>query len=186
MGTILATVVVIVHASAAFLAIVMGPVNMIRRRRDAFHRLVGRTWVSFMYATCLSGLFITENGITLFHALALFTIGTVTLALWRIRRGDPFGHAANMIGSYIGLLIAFGFAALLPARLIQQTATDTPLGLAVYAVALVGALGGWVLLLRWFTARAAKHSATLGQWQRRQHQGHRDSSELTPSEPSPL
>lgn len=159
MDTLLATVVVIVHASAAFLAIVLGPVNMIRRRRDALHRRVGRTWAGLMYTTCLSGLFITENGITLFHALALFTIGTVTLALWRIRRGDPVGHAANMIGSYIGLLIAFGFAALLPERLIRQTAAADLLGLSLYVLALLTALGGWVIILRWLTARTAMPSA---------------------------
>ena len=159
MGTFLATAVVIVHASTGFLAIVLGPVNMIRRRRDAFHRVVGRTWVGLIYSTCLSGLFILEDGITLFHALAVFTIGTVTLALWHIRRGDPVGHAANMIGSYLGLLIAFGFAALLPARLIQRTAAADPVGLAIYAVALIAVLVGWMVLLRWLTAHSAKPSA---------------------------
>lgn len=182
MDTILATVVVIVHASAAFLAIALGPVNMIRRRRDTFHRLIGRTWVGLMYATSLSGLFITEHGFTLFHALALFTIGTVTLAIWRIRHGDPIGHAANMIGSYIGLLIAFGFAALLPARLIQQTAADDPLGLTVYALALLAALSGWVLLLRRLTSRAAKQPAAPSS---PSHPLDRARPRLTTSESSP-
>ncbi|SMY12459.1 DUF2306 domain-containing protein [Brevibacterium jeotgali] len=159
MGTLLATVIVIVHASTGFLAIVLGPVNMLRRRRDAFHRVVGRTWVGLIWTTCLSGLFIVENGITVFHALAVFTIGTVTLALWRIRRGDPVGHAAHMIGSYLGLLIAFGFAALLPARLIQRTAASDPVGLAIYALVLIAALGAWMALLHWLTTRSAKHSA---------------------------
>lgn len=182
MDTILATAVVIVHASTAFLAIALGPVNMIRRRRDALHRLIGRTWVGLIYTTCLSGLLITEHGITLFHALALFTIGTVTLGLWRIRRGDPVNHAAHMIGSYIGLLVAFGFAAFLPARLIQQTATDDPLGLTVYALVLVAALSGWVLLLRRLTSRAAKQPAASSS---PSHRLDRARPRLTTSESSP-
>ncbi|GAA4515724.1 DUF2306 domain-containing protein [Brevibacterium yomogidense] len=155
MDTLLASIVIPIHATTAFLAITLGPVNMVRRRRDRLHRNVGRSWIVLMYATSVSGLFIVENGITLFHALAVFTICTVTLGLLRIRKGDTTGHAGNMIGSYIGLLIAFGFAALLPERLIWQTATTHPLGVLAYAGSLCLAVVGWVFALR----RAARQRA---------------------------
>ncbi|WP_029089590.1 DUF2306 domain-containing protein [Brevibacterium album] len=142
------TVTVIVHATAAFAALVLGPVNMIRRSRDRLHRRIGRSWVVLMYATCVSGLLIFGHGITVFHALAVFTLCTVTLGLWRIRRGDWRGHAGNMIGSYAGTLIAFAFAVLIPERFIQQTAATHPVGLTAYAAGLILAVAGWVLLMR--------------------------------------
>lgn len=155
MDTLLASLVIPVHATSAFLAIVLGPVNALRRHRDRQHRYIGRSWAVLMYATCVSGLFIVENGITLFHALGVFTLCTVTLGILRIRKGDTAGHAGNMIGSYIGLLVAFGFAALIPDRLIWQTATTHPVGVLAYAGGLCLAVAGWVFVLHRVTRRSA-------------------------------
>lgn len=162
MDTLLASIVIPIHATTAFLAITLGPVNMVRRRRDRLHRNVGRSWIVLMYATSVSGLFIVENGITLFHALAVFTICTVTLGVLRIRKGDTAGHAGNMIGSYTGLLVAFGFAAFVPERLIWQTAATHPLGVIAYAGGLCLAVVGWVLALRRVTRRPARPYAHAG------------------------
>lgn len=144
----LQTVLIVSHASAALAVLLLGPVNMLRRRRDRFHRLLGRSWVALMYATCVSGLFIYDHGVSFFHVLAVFTLCTVSLGVWRIRRGDRRGHAGSMIGSYAGTLIAFAFAALLPDRFIQQTATTHPAGLLAYTGGLVLALLVWLILLR--------------------------------------
>lgn len=158
MDTLLASITIPIHATSALLAILLGPINALRRRRDRLHRYVGRSWAALMYATCVSGLFILENGITLFHALAVFTICTVTLGILRIRKGDTAGHAGNMIGSYIGLLVAFGFAALIPDRLIWQTATTHPVGILAYAGGLCLAVACWVFVLHRVTRRTAGRS----------------------------
>ncbi|MCK1803562.1 DUF2306 domain-containing protein [Brevibacterium sp. R8603A2] len=139
---------VLVHASAAFLVLVLGPVNILRPRRDAFHRHLGRTWVVLMYITCGSSfLFGLEHGFTFLHGLSVFTAVTVTLGVWRIVRGDRIGHSANMIGSYLGTLIAFGFAAFVPSRLIWTTATTHPLTLIGFAAALLVIAAAWIAVL---------------------------------------
>lgn len=140
---------VIVHASAAFLVLIIGPVNIFRPRRDAVHRVLGRTWVGLMYLTCGSSFFFgLEDGFTFLHGLSVFTTVTVTLGVWMIVSGSRRGHIGNMVGSYIGTLIAFGFAAFVPTRLIWTTAVTSPVALAAFAGALALIAGAWFAVLK--------------------------------------
>ncbi|WHS27089.1 DUF2306 domain-containing protein [Auritidibacter ignavus] len=140
---------VIVHASAAFLVLIIGPVNIFRPRRDAVHRVLGRTWVGLMYLTCGSSFFFgLEDGFTFLHGLSVFTTVSVTLGVWMIVRGSRRGHIGNMVGSYIGTLIAFGFAAFVPTRLIWTTAVTSPVALAAFAGALALIAGAWFAVLK--------------------------------------
>ncbi|AXR74600.1 DUF2306 domain-containing protein [Auritidibacter sp. NML130574] len=146
---------VFVHASAAFLVLVMGPINIFRPRRDAVHRMLGRTWVGLMYTTCASSFFFgLEGGFTALHGLSVFTTVTVTLGIWAIARGHRSLHYGNMIGSYIGTLIAFGFAAFVPTRLIWTTAVTHPVALTAFA----GALG--LIALTWFAVLRVRLGGT--------------------------
>lgn len=149
MDTSLVPPAVIVHASAAFLVLVLGPINLFRPRRDTLHRYIGRTWVALMYVTCGSSFFFgLENGFTFLHGLSVFTAVSVTIGVWCIVRGNRQGHAANMAGSYIGTLIAFAFAALVPARLIWTTATTDPAALVLFIAALLTVAAVWIAILR--------------------------------------
>lgn len=121
--------VIPVHAVAATVVIALGPVNLLRRRRDLAHRRIGRVWLVAMAVTCLSAFAIHPHGFNWLHGLAAFTLLTVGLAVVHIRRGNISGHRGNMIGAYVGTLIAFGFAALAPGRLISRVAVDNPAGL---------------------------------------------------------
>ena len=57
------TAPIVLHASAAFLVLVLGPVHIFRPSRDALHRWLGRTWVVLMYVNCgASFLFGLETG----------------------------------------------------------------------------------------------------------------------------
>lgn len=147
MGTIPA--VILVHAGAAFLVLLIGPINIFRPRRDAVHRTLGRTWVALMYITCGSSFFFgLEDGFTLLHGLSVFTIITVSLGVLGIVRGNRRAHAGNMIGSYIGTVVAFGFAALLPNRLIWTTAVTNPIALFLFAAALAAVAASWFAVVR--------------------------------------
>lgn len=123
------TVFVAAHAVAAAVVVMLGPVNLLRRRRDAAHRLIGRVWAAAMVLTCLSSFGIHPHGFSWLHGLALFTLGSIALGVVNIRHRNVRGHRANMIGSYAGTLVAFGFAALAPNRLIARIAVDDPAGL---------------------------------------------------------
>ncbi|MDO5634933.1 MAG: DUF2306 domain-containing protein, partial [Micrococcus sp.] len=127
--------------------LLIGPVNVLRRRRDARHRALGRGWVAAMYLTCVSGMVIysLNGGFTLFHALAIFTFATTTLGVVNARRGKIRAHAGNMIGGYLGALAAGIFAAAVPARFIPTLFVHEPMVFAAALGAIVVACTAWVL-----------------------------------------
>ncbi|UKA53140.1 DUF2306 domain-containing protein [Arthrobacter sp. FW305-BF8] len=125
------------HVIAALFVLAIGPFQILRRRRDRIHRTMGHLWVAAMYYVCLSSFWIVSNGhFSWLHGLSAFTIVTVTLGLVSaVRRNIP-AHRGNMIGSYIGIAVAFGFAVSVPGRTIPRLlAEDLPT--ALYVAALV-------------------------------------------------
>lgn len=142
------TPIIAVHASCAFFVLLLGPVQLLRRRRDRAHRLLGVTWVSAMVLNCVTSFFIHPHGLTWLHGLAAFTLFSVGLAMWGILHGDVRMHRWNMIGCYLGTLAAFGFAVGAPARAISQTFASSPvtlLGTALGITLLVAAWSGTII-----------------------------------------
>ena len=132
------------HVVAALFVLAIGPVQIFRPRRDRIHRTMGYLWVAAMYYVCVSSFWIVSEGhFTWLHGLSAFTIVTVTLGLISaIRRNIP-SHRGNMVGSYVGIAVAFVFAAAVPGRAIPQLLADDPAtafyvaGLVVLSVAVV-------------------------------------------------
>ena len=121
------TPLIATHVVAALYALTIGPVNILRRRRDRTHRMLGYTWAAAMYYVCLSSFWIVSDGhFSWLHGLSAFTVVTVTLGIVGAVRGDRASHIGNMVGSYLGLLIAFGFAATVPSRLIPRLLVSDP------------------------------------------------------------
>lgn len=140
---------VVFHAAAALLVLVLGPINIIRRKRDRFHRRLGRTWVVLMYVTCVSSFFFgLDDGFTPLHALSIITMSSVTLGVWFITRGNRPAHIANMVLSYVGTLIAFGFAAFIPDRLIWQTTVSSPPMVIGFVCAVLLVAYAWLSIIR--------------------------------------
>lgn len=155
--------VILVHAGAAFLVLVIGPVNILRPRRDAMHRMLGRTWVAIMYLTCGSSFFFgLEDGFTFLHGLSVFTIITVSLGVLSIVRGNRRAHAANMVGSYIGTMAAFGFAAFVPNRLIWSTAVTDPVALFLFTASLGAVALCWVGVVKVRFGAEVRRPAVVG------------------------
>lgn len=104
-----------------------------------------------VYVVCLSGMFNCTSGgrFTIFHAPAIFTFGTTTLGGVQIRPGNVTGHAANLIGSYAGALVAGAFAALAPGRVLPTLAVDDPIllwSVVALIVVIVTAWAAWVMV----------------------------------------
>jgi len=119
------------HAIAAGYVLVLGPVNIFRRAKDRVHKAVGFTWIGAMYYLCISSFWIrTDGGFTWLHGLSAFTLLTVTLGLVSAIRGNIQAHRGNMIGSYLGTVIAFVFAILAPGRRIPLLFSEQPATLA--------------------------------------------------------
>ncbi|MCT9623772.1 DUF2306 domain-containing protein [Pseudarthrobacter equi] len=130
-------VLLVSHVVAALYVLAIGPVQILRRRRDRIHRTMGYLWVATMYYVCVSSFWIVSEGhFTWLHGLSAFTVLTVTLGLVSaIRRNIP-AHRGNMVGSYLGIAIAFGFAVGVPGRSIPRLLSADP-ATAVFVVALV-------------------------------------------------
>jgi uncharacterized membrane protein len=125
------------HVVAALFVLAVGPVQIFRRRRDRIHRAMGLLWVAAMYYVCVSSFWIVSEGhFTWLHGLSAFTIMTVTLGLVSAIRRNIRSHRGNMIGSYVGIAVAFAFAVGVPGRAIPRLLQeDAPT--AVYVAGLV-------------------------------------------------
>lgn len=119
-------VVVVSHAVAASVALLLGAVNLTRRRKgDHLHRSAGRVWVVAMYWVIISSFAIHQlspGHFTIFHALSVLTFTTLTVGLWAAVRGRIDTHRGMMTGSYFGLLGAFIGAVAVPSRDVPQLA----------------------------------------------------------------
>lgn len=125
------------HVVAALFVLAVGPVQIFRRRRDRIHRTMGYLWVAAMYYVCVSSFWIVSEGhFTWLHGLSAFTMVTVTLGLISAIRRNIRSHLGNMIGSYIGICVAFIFAVSVPGRSIPQLLAEDA-STAVYVAGLV-------------------------------------------------
>lgn len=154
------------HAIAALYVLALGPINIFRPRRDRTHRIIGYTWVLCMYSVCVSSFWIvTEGHLTWLHGLAALTIVSISVGLVAAVRRDVKTHRANMIGSYIGIAIAFGFAAFAPGRAVPRLRADDPATAAFVVVFILVSVAGAYFAIRprrqdSHQAGTAKHGGT--------------------------
>ena len=111
------------HAGLAAAALVVGAAVLSRRKGTASHKLLGRSWVVLMVTVALSSFWIFEirhgTGPSLIHLLSVWTLISLALAVWFIRRGNVRAHRGFMIGTFIGLAGA-GLGALAPGRALYR------------------------------------------------------------------
>jgi uncharacterized membrane protein len=131
---------IVVHAIAATYALVLGLVQLVRRRRgDRPHVLVGRTWVAAMGLVIVSSFWIRtiSGGFGWLHALSLFTALTVTMGVVAAKHGRIRAHRSFMAGSYFGLVGALVGVLAVPERRIPDTAAHHPGVLLLFVAAIV-------------------------------------------------
>lgn len=116
-----------VHVAAAILSAIFGATIFLNRKGTGFHKTFGWSFVVLMTITAVSAVFIrrTEGipniaGFTPIHLFVVLTALTLPRALLRIRRGDVPGHAASMIGLFIGAILIAGALAFLPGRILNR------------------------------------------------------------------
>jgi uncharacterized membrane protein len=133
------TPIVAVHATAATLAVVTGPVALWARKgrtqHPKLHRAFGYAWVTLMIVTAVTAMFIRDRGMpnvagfTPIHLLVPVTLGALFGAFYFLARRDIALHRSIMQRLYFAACIAAGAFTLLPNRLIGH-ALWTQLGLA--------------------------------------------------------
>ena len=147
-----APLVIKVHAVCAMLALLLGAVQLFRKKGDPVHRAIGASWVALMMIVSLSSFLIwTIRVWWLFSPIHLISIFTLAM-LWRgitfARRGDIKNHSRTMEYLYFLALVVTGLLTFIPGRIMYHVAfgQDGPTAqkLAVFfgVIALAAVLSG--------------------------------------------
>ena len=108
------------HVALAVLALTLGPFALLRARRDALHRWLGRVWIAAMLGTALSSLFIHEGRMfgpfSVIHILSVITLAGLGQGVWHLIRRDYRAHGRAMRALYVQALILAGIFTFLPGR----------------------------------------------------------------------
>lgn len=133
------TPIIAVHATAAILAIVTGPVALwarkSREQRPKLHRAFGYAWVTLMLITAISAMFITGGPgprlarFGLIHLMVPVTLFGLFGAFWFLFKGNINGHRKTMQNLYIGACVVAGSFTLLPERYLGNLVFHQWLGL---------------------------------------------------------
>ena len=109
-----------IHAAAATLALVLGPVVIFRRRRDALHKQLGYVWVTFMALAALSSFGIWGFGVigpfSPIHILSVLALWTLWTSIRAARARDIRRHELALRNLYWRGLIVAGLLNFLPGR----------------------------------------------------------------------
>jgi uncharacterized membrane protein len=114
------TLAIVIHLTAALFAVGLGTVVLILRKGTRTRRWLGRTWAGTMLVVAIGSFWLRHTGgLSWIHGLSAFTLCSLTLAVWAIRRGRVRLHRRAMLGTFAGLAIA-GVFAFSPGRLLGQ------------------------------------------------------------------
>ena len=146
------TPLIATHAFAALTSLLLGGWQVFfARRGSAAHRVAGRAWVLLMLYVSVTSFWIQElrpGTFSMLHILSVVTIVTVSLGFAAARRGNLPSHVGNMVGSWIGLSVAFVFAVAIPRRHIPQFVLHEPLQAVAAGLTIVATTAALVLLGR--------------------------------------
>lgn len=113
------TPAIVLHAAAALTSIVLGGWMFATRKGTPAHRALGRAWVALMVVVAVSTWWIRmSGGFSWIHALSVFVLVKLGIALWAVRNGRVSAHERSMKGIYAFGLITAGAFTLLPQRLL--------------------------------------------------------------------
>ncbi|MFW2542531.1 DUF2306 domain-containing protein [Primorskyibacter sp. 2E107] len=162
-----APLVIQIHAAAATLSLVLGPVALLRKRRDRVHRLTGYTWVMAMALTALSSFGIHGFGIigplSPLHLLAVLVLFSLWQGMRYILAGNVAGHRATMQGLYWRGVVVAGLFNFLPGRTVSRMVLPDAQEAGYWVIA----FGLLVLLAQWWFARKnARPQPASGEIQR--------------------
>ena len=138
-----APIYILIHASAAMIALLIGPFVILRNRRDRLHKIGGYIWVVVMACAAISSFWIMEfrliGPFSPIHGLSIYV-------LWSLYRGVSYAIARNIEAHrqtfralYLQGLVLAGLFTLLPGRILNRMLFgEMPMiGTAVMGISLV-------------------------------------------------
>lgn len=112
------------HALAAFAALFLGAAQLLGKKGTPTHRALGYVWVALMAVVALSSFFIHQiKMVGLFspiHLLSIFTLFSLSWAVYEARRGEIARHRLIMISLFFLALVLTGGFTLLPGRIMHS------------------------------------------------------------------
>lgn len=116
--------VIQIHVATAVLAAILGPLALLRRRRDRLHKTAGYIWVTAMAVTALTSFFIWELRVvgrfSPIHLLSIVTLIGLVLAIYRIKTRHIEGHKTTMWRLYYQAIGIAGLFSFLPNRVMNE------------------------------------------------------------------
>ncbi len=108
-----------IHLAAVMPAVAIGVAQLFMPKGTRLHKVMGWIWVLAMVVVALSSFWLMGirqgAGWSVIHLLSAWTLVSLGLAIWFIRRGNVRAHKAFMVGTLLGLAGA-GLGALAPGR----------------------------------------------------------------------
>lgn len=118
-----------IHVATVIPAAVIGPILFLMRKGTPRHRLLGMVWMTLMFASALSSLFIHEirliGGFSPIHLLSLYVMFGTVQAVRAARSGNIAAHRKQVIGLYLGGIVGAGLFTLLPGRIMNALVFST-------------------------------------------------------------
>ena len=118
--------VIQVHAFAAMSAFVLGLVQFVAPKGTLPHRTIGWIWVGLMTVIAVSSFWIHEirmiGPFSPIHALSIFTLIMLPLAVLHARNHRVMQHRKAMISIFVGALLIAGAFTFLPGRVMHAVA----------------------------------------------------------------
>jgi uncharacterized membrane protein len=112
-----------IHLAAVVPAVAIGVAQLFMAKGTRLHKVMGWAWVSAMLVAVVSSFWIMEirkgAGLSAIHLLSVWTLVSISLAIWYIRRGNVRAHKGFMVGTLAGLAGA-GLGALAPGRFLAK------------------------------------------------------------------
>jgi uncharacterized membrane protein len=122
-------VAVATHLLTVLPAIPLGAYVILSKKGGARHKLLGRIWLSLMFVTAISTIFIrgvNDGQFSWIHIFTLVTFIAVPQAIVSARRGNIAQHKVHLRNFFIGALVIAGVTAFAPGRTMWQWAFGDP------------------------------------------------------------
>jgi len=100
------------HLLTITVAVGLTPVMLLRARGTRGHRQLGWVWVTAMFLTAVSSLFVrnaNHGGFSFIHILSVWTLIQVPIIVWSARNHRVHAHRSSVRGMVTGALLVAGF-----------------------------------------------------------------------------
>ena len=117
------------HLVTVIPAVPLGAYVILTRKGGARHKMLGKIWLSLMFVTAISTIFIrnvNDGQFSWIHVFTLLTFIAVPQAIVAARQGKIDAHKKHVRNFFIGALVIAGLTAFAPGRTMWQWAFGHP------------------------------------------------------------